>query len=138
MKKVFIDSDVILDFLFDRKPFSDTSAEILNMCYNQHLKGYITAIILSNIYYLLRKTTTHENVIVHLKKIMQILEVVTTEKKAILDALESNFNDFENALQNFSAQNSNDIEIIITRNTTDYKKSKLVVITPENFLKTIS
>jgi predicted nucleic acid-binding protein len=50
MKKVIIDSDVILDFLFDRKPFSDTSAEILNMCYNQHLKGYITAIILSNIY----------------------------------------------------------------------------------------
>jgi hypothetical protein len=108
------------------------------MCYNQHLKGYITAIILSNIYYLLRKTTTHENVIVHLKKIMLILEVITTDKKAILDALESNFNDFENALQNFSAQNSNDIEIMITRNTTDYKKSKLVVITPENFLKTIS
>jgi DNA-binding ferritin-like protein (Dps family) len=86
----------------------------------------------------LRKTTTHENEIVHLKKIMQILEVVTTDKKNISDALESNFNDFEDALQNFSAQNSNQIVIIITRNISDYNKSKLVIITPENFLKTIS
>lgn len=86
----------------------------------------------------MRKTTTHENEIVHLKKIMQILEVVTTDKKNISDALESNFNDFEDALQNFSAQNSNQIVIIITRNISDYNKSKLVIITPENFLKTIS
>jgi hypothetical protein len=86
----------------------------------------------------LRKTTTHENEIVHLKKIMQILEVLTTDKKTISDALESNFNDFEDALQNFSAQNSNQIVIIITRNISDYNKSKLVIITPENFLKTIS
>jgi predicted nucleic acid-binding protein len=138
MKNVFIDSDVILDFLFDRKPFSGHSAQILDMCYTQQLSGHITAVILANIYYLLRKTTTHDNVILHLKKLLQILEVVTTDKKTILDALESNFSDFEDALQNFSAQNSNNIEIIITRNINDYKKSKLVVITPENFLKTIS
>jgi predicted nucleic acid-binding protein len=137
MRNVLVGSDVILDFLFDRKPFSTHSAEILNLCYTQKLAGHITAVMLSNIYYLLRKTATHETVIMHLKKLVQILEVVTTDKKVILDALDSNFTDFEDALQNFSAQNANNVEIIITRNINDYKKSKLVVMTPENFIKTI-
>jgi hypothetical protein len=58
-------------------------------------------------------------------------------KKSILTALNSDFNDFEDALQNYAVE-STDVKTIITRNVKDYKKSKLSVYTPDSFLKTLS
>ena len=137
MKKVLIDTDVILDFFFDRKPFSEESAKILSLCENGKIKGFVTSIMLSNIHYLLRKTATNEKVIEKLKILLKIIDVIITDKKAVEDALNSEFKDFEDALQNFSAQNTKQIKIIITRNTKDYKTSKLSIMNPETYLKTI-
>ena len=137
MEKVLIDTDVILDFFFDRKPFSEESAKILSLCENGKIKGFVTSIMLSNIHYLLRKTATNEKVIEKLKILLKIIDVIITDKKAVEDALNSEFKDFEDALQNFSAQNTKQIKIIITRNTKDYKTSKLSIMNPETYLKTI-
>ena len=137
MDKVFIDTDVILDFFFDRKPFSEEASLILNLCEKGEIKGFITSIMLSNIYYLLRKTAKHEKVIENLKILMSFIDVIVTDKKTVIDALNSDFKDFEDALQNFSVQNHNEIKIIITRNIKDYKTSKLSIMTPETYLKTI-
>ena len=136
MEKVLIDTDVILDFFFDRTPFSGDAARILSLCENHKIKGFVTPIMISNMYYLLRKTATHQKVIEKLKMLLQIIDVVITDKKVVEEALNSEFKDFEDALQNFSAQNTNEIKIIITRNIKDYKTSKLSVMTPEIFLKT--
>jgi hypothetical protein len=91
--------------------------------------------MLSNVYYLLRKTANHAKVIENLKMLMNIIDVTTTNRKAVLEALSSDFKDFEDALQNFSAQNENDVKVIITRNTKDYKSSNLSIMTPEAYLK---
>ncbi len=137
MEEVLIDTDVILDFFFDRKPFSEDAAKILSMCENAKIKGFVTSIILSNIYYLLRKTATRERVIEKLKMLLKIIDLIITDKKAVEDALNSEFKDFEDALQNFSAHNTNQIRVIITRNTKDYKTSKLAIMNPETYLKTM-
>lgn len=137
MDKVLIDTDVILDFLFDRKPFSEDTAQILSWCENGKIQGFVTSIMLSNIYYLLRKTAKHEKVIENLKMLMNIVDVLTTDKNAILDALHSEFKDFEDALQNFSAQNSNEIKVIITRNIKDYKTSNLAIMEPETYINLV-
>jgi predicted nucleic acid-binding protein len=137
MAKVLIDTDVILDFFFDRKPFSDDSAKILSLCENHTIKGFVTPIMISNMYYLLRKTATHQKVIEKLKMLLQIIDVIITDKKVVENALNSEFKDFEDALQNFAAHNTNEIKIIITRNIKDYKTSKLSIMTPETFLKTV-
>lgn len=136
MEKVLIDTDVLLDFFFDRKPFSEAATEILSACENKKIEGFVTAIMLSNMYYLLRKTAKHEKVMANLKLLLGFINVIPTNKKAVLDALYSDFKDFEDALQNFSAQNNNEIKIIITRNTKDYKTSSLSVMNPEGFMKT--
>jgi predicted nucleic acid-binding protein len=104
MDKVLIDTDVILDFFFDRKPFSEEASLILNLCEKDKIKGFITSIMLSNIYYLLRKTAKHEKVIENLKILMRFIDVIITDKKAIIDALNSDFKDFEDALQNLVHQ----------------------------------
>ena len=138
MENVLIDTDVILDFFFDRKPFSDDASQILNLCEKGQVKGFVTSVIISNIYYLLRKTANHRNVIDSLKILMNFIDICNIDKDIILSALNSDFKDFEDALQNFSAQNDSRISIIITRNTKDFKLSKLSVMTPELFLKTLN
>jgi predicted nucleic acid-binding protein len=138
MKNVFLDTDVIMDFFFDRKPFSDNAAIILSLCESKKIKGYITSVIISNVYYLLRQTSTHEKVIEKLTQLVSITEVLTTDRNAILQALNSNFKDFEDAIQNFSAVLNGEVDLIITRNIKDFKNSELGVMTPENYIKTIN
>jgi predicted nucleic acid-binding protein len=137
MKRILIDTDVILDFFFDRKPFSDSAAKVLSLCESGEIKGFITSVIISNVYYLLRQTSTHEKVIEKLKQLASITEVLTTNKDVVIKSLNSNFKDFEDALQNYSAELNGQIDLIVTRNFKDYKNSSLGVMTPENYLKTI-
>jgi len=74
-------------------------------------------------------------VIEKLKLLLSILEILVIDKNAIVVALNSDFKDFEDALQNYAAELSGEINLIITRNTKDYKKSNLGVMSPEDFLK---
>lgn len=138
MTNVLLDTDVILDFFFDRKPYSEHSSTILSLCELNKIKGYITPVILSNIYYLLRQTASHDKVIEKLSQLLNITEILSIDRNSILLALSSKFKDFEDALQNYSAEINGNISIIITRNLKDYKNSSLSVMSPENYLKTIS
>ena len=135
MKKILIDTDVILDFFFDRKPFSENSAIILNMCERKHIQGFVTPVIISNSYYLLRRNAQHDKVIDKLKQLLSITDVLNMNKQIIVNALNSDFKDFEDALQNFAAVSNGDIDVIVTRNVKDFKKSEIAVLTPESFLK---
>lgn len=137
MKRVLIDTDVILDFFFDRKPFSDNAAKVLALCESKEITGHITSVIISNVYYLLRQTAKHEKVVDKLNQLISITEILATDKKTIIRALNSPFKDFEDALQNYSAEITGDIDVIVTRNTKDFKNSALGVVTPENYLKLI-
>ncbi len=135
MKKILIDTDVILDFFFDRKPYSEQSTFILSYCERGLLKGFITPVIISNTYYLLRRTAKHEKVIEKLRQLLTITHVLQMDRIVIEKALNSEFKDFEDALQNFAAINHGEIEVIITRNVKDYRKSEIGVLTPESFVK---
>jgi len=135
MKKILIDTDVILDFFFDRKPFSEYSAIILNMCEQKNIQGFVTPVIISNSYYLLRRMAQHDKVIDKLKQLLSIVDVLNMNKEIIERALNSDFKDFEDALQNFAAVYDGEIDVIVTRNIKDFKKSEIAILTPESFVK---
>lgn len=135
MEKILIDTDVILDFLFDRQPFSDDASILLSFCENKKIKGYITPVMISNIYYLLRKIAKHDKVISDIKKLLEIVDIAVIDKESVINALNSDFKDFEDALQNFSKIDNNIVKLIITRNIKDYKTSRLPIMTPETYLK---
>lgn len=135
MDKVLIDTDVFMDFFFDRQPFAKYSTELINLCAEKQIQGYTTPLIISNIYYLLRKTAGHNIIVEKLKQLLTIIEIVKMDKNAVMNALNSAFTDFEDALQNFSAIENGQIKIILTRNLKDFKKSELSVLTPETYLK---
>ncbi len=132
---VLIDTDVLLDFFFDRQPFSEFAAEVLDHCEEKSINGFTTAVIICNVYYLLRKTDKHEIIVEKLKQLLTIIDIVKMDKEVVFDALNSEFKDFEDGLQNFSAVQNGEIRIILTRNIKDFKKSKLAVLTPESYLK---
>ena len=136
MEKILIDTDVILDFFFDRQPFSEHAAKIFSLCELKKVQGFVTPVIYSNVYYLLRQTAKHEKVIEKLTQLLTITDVLIMDKDVIIQALNSNFKDFEDALQNYAAEKTGDINVILTRNTKDFKNSELGVMTPENYLKT--
>lgn len=138
MNNVLIDSDVILDFFFDRKPFSENATLILSLCESGKIRGFITPVICSNVYYLLRQTAKHEKVIEKLSQLMTIIDVLIMDREVVLQALNSNFKDFEDALQNFAAIKSGEIEAILTRNVKDYTLSEISVFTPESYLNSFS
>jgi predicted nucleic acid-binding protein len=136
MNKVLIDTDVILDFFFDRKPFSEHAAKIFSLCELKIIQGFVTPVIYSNVYYLLRQTAKHEKVIEKLNQLLIITDVLVIDKEVLMQALRSKFKDFEDAIQNYAAVKAGTIDAIITRNIKDFKNSEIGVMTPEDYLKT--
>jgi predicted nucleic acid-binding protein len=135
MTNLFIDTDVIIDFLVDRKPYSREAAIIFTLIDQKKLKGYVSSLTFSNLFYVLRKIETQKKVITKLDSLLKLLTVLKVDEQNIRDAIESGFPDFEDSIQYFCAQDCKRVEVIITRNTKDYKKSNLPVMTPGNFLK---
>jgi predicted nucleic acid-binding protein len=138
MRDLFIDTDVIIDFLIDRKPFSREAAIIFTLIEQKKLKGSSSSLTFSNLYYVLRKVESHNKVISKLDSLSKIIGILKVEELTIKSALASGFPDFEDSIQYFSAIDSKRIDVIITRNIKDFKKSEIPVMTPGDFLKTAS
>ena len=136
MNKVLIDTDVILDFFFDRKPFSDHATKIFSLCELKMIQGFVTPVICSNVYYLLKQSAKHEKVIEKLKQLLTITDVLIINKEVLVLALNSKFKDFEDAIQNYTAVKAKTIDTILTRNLKDFKNSEIGVMTPEDYLNT--
>lgn len=135
MDHVLIDSDVILDFFFNRQPFAEHAIQIFVLCETNEIKGFTSPVIISNVYYLLSKIAKHDVIIDKLKQLLQIIDIVEIDRSVIIEALNSKFKGFEDALQNYAAENNSSIKTILTRNIKDYKQSSLAVFSPEMYLK---
>jgi len=138
MTDIFIDTDVIVDFLIDRKPNSTEAAVIFTLIDKKMLHGYTSSLSFSNLYYLLRKLETHNRAIAKLESLAEIIDILKVDGNSIRRALQSDFPDFEDGIQYFSAAEYKKISVIITRNTRDYRKSALPVMTPAEFLKAVA
>jgi predicted nucleic acid-binding protein len=134
MDKVLIDTDVLLDFYLDRRPFSEFSSRTIALCELKEINGFVTPVIISNLYYLLRRNATHQKVISKISELLSFIDVLAMDKNVILNALKSDFRDFEDGLQHSSALANGLVNIILTRNTKDYKTSELSVMTPETYV----
>ena len=135
MKQIFIDTNVIIDFLADRQPFSDYAAMIFQLAKDGKVGVHISAISFNNTYYILRKVTSHKNALKLLSEIEEYIGVQETNRKIIKKAMKSDFKDFEDAIQYFSAVQRGNIDIITTRDLKDFKKSELPVLSPETTIK---
>jgi len=135
--KLFIDSDVVIDFFTDREPHANPASELFELNEKGVLTLYLSAISINNIYYIVRKFLGHKKTIEVIETLTEITEIIGTTKKEILQALKNDFSDYEDSIQYSSALTIKGLDAIITRNIKDYKNSEIAVMTPLNFLKMI-
>lgn len=131
--KVFLDSNVLLDLLLGREEFLEDVKWILELSMNKEYTLYTSSLVIANIHYLISKVMNTQHAIEKVEKLLSFLKVLNVGEKEIKSSISSNFKDFEDGIQNFSAINS-DMEIIVTRNIKDFKHSKLSILTPKEFL----
>jgi predicted nucleic acid-binding protein len=135
MKRVLLDTNVILDFLLKREPNYKDAQIIIEKIVNGNVHGYITASMVTDIFYILQKTNGKTFALNSLADLLIILDVLTVYRDDIYSILHSGWDDFEDALQAHVAIR-NGMNAIVTRNIKDYKKVKNIdIILPLDFIQ---
>ena len=136
MKKLFIDTNIIIDLLSRREPFYDESAELFSLADRKIIELHISSLTIANTSYTLLRQTNSKKAKEILRKLRLIVNILPLDDKIIGVALnDDSFTDVEDGLQYFTAIENNQ-DLIITRNLKDFKKSKLPVMTAGQFLET--
>lgn len=134
---VLIDTNIFIDVLQDRIPFTDNSQAVIGLVTQKKIKGAVAAHSITNLWYILRKTYSDEERRNYLLSLFELFDVVSIDKNRLVAALEnSNFKDFEDCLQDECACAIN-ADYIITRNAKDFESSMVKALTPEEFLENL-
>ena len=127
MKRILLDTNVILDFLLKRELNYEHSQTVVKEIVNGNVQGYITASMVTDIFYILQKTNGKTFAFDSLVDLLIILDVLTVYRDDVYSVLYSGWDDFEDALQAQVAIRSG-MDAIVTRNIKDYKKAKNIDI----------
>jgi predicted nucleic acid-binding protein len=129
-----VDSDIILDLLAERSLFYEDAAKIFTWAYKKKIELYTTAVVLTNVFYILRKVNGNEKSKEQIKDLRLLVKILPIDDTIIDMALSSKLNDFEDSLQYYAAKEQN-LFGIITRNIKDYKIKDMVIQTSKEFVK---
>jgi predicted nucleic acid-binding protein len=135
-KKILVNSDAILDLLAERTPFYDNVAKIFTLAYGNKIELYTTPAILANVFYILRKSIGNSKSKERLKDLRLLVKILPVNEHIVDEALASDFSDFEDALEYFTAE-KNTMLGIITKNPKNYRirNNDMVIQTSEEFIK---
>jgi predicted nucleic acid-binding protein len=134
MKKLLLDTNIILDLLAKREPFYKEAALLFSLADQEKVQVFVSALSYANANYVLFRERKPEDAKLILRKLRLIVQVLSMDEKVVdLSLNDENFRDFEDALQYYTAL-KNGIEIIITRNLRDFQKSALPVMTAGQFI----
>lgn len=135
MKNLLIDTNIVIDLLAKRDPFYLDAALLFSMADKKILKLSISSLTFANTNYILLKSKTHDEAKAILRRFKLLTEVLPLDAKIVDLALnDTDFTDFEDSLQYYTSIENN-LDAIITRNLKDFKKSKIPVMTAEQYLK---
>lgn len=138
MKRIFMDTNVVIDFLANRQPFAMDAAKLFDIALDDKAKIFISAVSYNNIYYVLRQSITSAATIKLLEELADMTEITDVTDSVIRQSLKSDFKDYEDAIQYYCALSIPKLDFIVTRNTKDFKKSKLPVLTPSEALAAVT
>jgi len=133
MSMLFLDTNIILDLVSPRPPFSEFAQKIFSRSQRNKIELYVSALSIVNINYLLAKVTDKAQAKQVLQKIKPLINILPLNDKIIQLAFASDFNDFEDAVQYYTALEYN-ITTLITRDLKDFKKASINVMTAEQYL----
>lgn len=130
--QIMVDTNVVLDVLLNRPAFVQNSATILRAA-SEEIQEFITASAVTDIYYIARKELKDSlQTKTLIRNLLQVVHVASVSEVDVWAALDSNWKDFEDSVQNAVAEHQR-FDYIVTRNPSDYKDSSLAVLTPQEF-----
>lgn len=133
--KLLIDTNVVLDVLLRREPFSKTAAEVLNLTQRDDVREYVSASAITDIYYIANKQMKDRDAVRDLlKRLLMIVSVAAVSKWEIQNALNLAWGDFEDSVQ-YSVALLNEMDGIVTRNPSDYQEANMRIWLPEQALE---
>jgi len=132
--KILIDTNVVLDTLLKRPFFYQDSFAIFQLIDRERITGYITASAITDIFYIAKKEFGNaETVYIGIDKLIDIFSVATVTESTITTALALRWKDFEDAVH-YATAKENNIDYIITRNSTDFKNASIPCMSPTDFI----
>ncbi len=134
MKRIFLDTNIIIDFLEQREPFFKAAANVLDLGANKKVVLYTSAISFLNCVYVIRKSIGYVRAVECIKLLTQIIEVSPVTNTEFISALNSESSDLEDLTQYFSAVSSG-CDCIITRNGKHFPQDRISIFTPDTFLQ---
>jgi len=117
-------------------PFYTEAAKLFSLADKKKTKLSISSLCIADVHYILSKQNPEIEVRNILRTFKVLVQVLPLDDKITDLALNSEFRDFEDAIQYFTAI-ENDQDIIITRNQNDFKESKIPVMSAGEFIKSI-
>ena len=133
--KLLIDTNVVLDVLLRREPFSKTAAEVLNLTQRDDVQEYVSASAITDIYYIANKQMKDRDAVRDLlKRLLMIVSVAAVSEREIQNALNLAWGDFEDSVQ-YSVALLNEMDGIVTRNPSDYQEANMRIWLPEQALE---
>jgi predicted nucleic acid-binding protein len=131
--KTLFDTNIILDVLLDRSPFADDSSYLLAKVEESELVGYACATTITTIHYLATKVLGRQAASTHIDTLLSLFTIAPVNRLVLENAIKLKFSDFEDAVLHEAALHAG-AKYIVTRNTKDFKKSKLPVFEPKEFI----
>ncbi len=131
MRKIFIDTNILVDLIADRKPFSKYAIELFSNAENKKIKLYTSSHSIATTYYLLKKFVDDKTLREILLGLIDYVVVIPVDAIVISKGLRSKQRAFEDSVQIYCATNIKKIDCITTRNIKDFKGSEIPVLSPD-------
>jgi predicted nucleic acid-binding protein len=131
--KVLFDTNVILDVLLDREPFSGVASCLLTKVEQYEIMGFICATTVTTIHYLIAKALGDQEADRHVRSLLTLFAIAPVDRMVLENGLAAEFEDFEDAVLHEAALHAG-AEYIVTRNIVDFKKSRLPALEPKELL----
>ena len=131
---VLVDINVVLDVLLAREPFLQDSANVIRLCEIDRIHGFLSALSIPNLVYIMRKQLTPNDVEKVVKVLGVILKIADLKARDLKSATVLGFEDYEDAIQSATASRIG-ANYIVTRNVADFALSQIPAITPTKLLQ---
>lgn len=135
MTRLFLDTNIVVDLLERREPFCHDAVRLFTMAYNKQVQLLVSPMTYSTASFLLRKHGP-KGVRNLLSNLRQLSRVAAANERTVDDSIASQFKDFEDAMQYYTALKAK-ANVIITRNGKDFTASKIPVMTAMEYLASL-
>ncbi len=135
MKNIFVDTNILIDLIADRKPFSKFAIDLFNKAEQKKILLYTSSHSIATTHYLLKKYIEEKKLRLIIIDLLEFISVIPVDGQVINRGLLSKHKDFEDAIQMICASTIGNMDAIVTRNIKDFRNSEIPAFTPDELFR---